>query len=124
MASLVAILAALCINEAAPEANADSLTHFCDGWRAPYGQHGDRCDQAVAYAAHYAGFRVINRERAGCVRGLGYYGEPVTSWVCAPRESEAFVSIPRTGGFYRGSLRNNNTNYAGWFYGMTVCCYS
>ncbi len=122
IAAVAAVLVTVSLM-AAPTAQADSISTFCSGWRAPYGQSGDRCDQSPAYAAPYVGFRVYTKERAGCVRGLGYYGEPVTSWVCAPRESEARVGVPNTGGFYRGSLRNNNTNYPGYFYGMTICCY-
>jgi hypothetical protein len=124
MGTIAAILVVLGLVTTAPRAEADSLAGFCAGWRAPYGQPGDRCDQNQAYAAHYAGFRVFTKERAGCVRALGYYGEPVTSWVCAPRESEAYVNLPDNKGFYRGSLRNNNTNYPGYFYGWTICCYS
>ena len=109
----------------APDAHADSLSRFCASvWLHPLGTAGDHCEQETQYAAHYAGFTIHNQERAGCVRGLGYYGDPQTDWVCGPRESTAHVFIPNTGGFYRGAIRNNNTVQSGWFWGETTCCYS
>jgi hypothetical protein len=97
---------------------------FCHSvWLKPLGQSGDRCYQDPAYTAHYAGFRVWTNERAGCVQGVGYYGEPYTSWVCAPKESSASVGLPNDGGGYRGVIRNNNTAYGARFAGTTLCCY-
>jgi hypothetical protein len=110
----------------APAAKAaESLGSFCDPvLLLPYGQAGDSCEGSTAYVAHYADVRVYTNERAGCVRGIGYYGEPHTSWVCAPRESFGDVQLPKDGGWYRGAIRNNNTNYYGRFSGAYFCCYS
>jgi hypothetical protein len=109
-----------------PTAHADSLTSYCNYvWLQPYGQYGDRCDQSEQYAAPYAALRVVTHERAGCVRALGYYGEPRTSWVCVTKESVGVVNLPREyGALYRGSIRNNNTINGGRFDGTTLCCYS
>lgn len=125
---LVAIIAVIGLGMSAvstPAAKADSYSMFCSNvWLGPLGNPGDRCYQNQAYTAHYAWLRVWTNERAGCVQGVGYYGEPYTNWVCAPRESRAEVFLPDDGGGYRGVIRNNNVNNGGRFSGTTICCYS
>lgn len=68
-------------------------------------------------------FGVLNKARAGCVRVIGYYGEPVSGWQCGAAWAGAEVAVADTGGFYRGSIRNNNQSYAASFSGFFECCY-
>lgn len=103
-----------------PVSRASANGAFCSGYLFPYGQAGDRCESGIGTAWHH--WRIDNStgERAGCVQALGYYGEAVSGWACAPPWSTASVYLPNDGGFYRGKIRNNNVSngayFNGWFW--------
>lgn len=117
-----ALLALGVLSTTAPAAHAN--IGFC-GWvyLQPLGQAGDSCEQDTSAAKNYAYVQVTTFGRAGCVRGIGYYGEPHTNWVCGPRESYAIANLPNDGGLYRGAIRNNNLTYGARFGGGAACCY-
>jgi hypothetical protein len=76
------------------------------------------CESPQNQAGQYSRFIITNYERAGCVRALGYYGEPVSSWHCFPKETVAYFDKPNpNGGWMRSALMNNNSSQPGWFVG-------
>src|SRR3982750_119122 len=106
----------------APAAKADE---FCKSvYLQPYGQYGDRCDMPVSQAGHHFEIGIQTSGRAGCVRVIGYYGEAVTSWQCTGSYSHTSILLANNGGYYRGSIRNNNLTYAAYFSGFNGCCYA
>jgi len=105
----------------APAAQADE---FCkNAYLQPYGQYGDRCDMLVSQAGHFFEVGIQTSGRAGCVRIIGYYGEPVTNWQCTSAWSHTSILRANDGGYYRGSIRNNNSTYGAYFSGFNGCCY-
>jgi hypothetical protein len=76
------------------------------------------CDSPQAEAGQYTTFANYTQDRAGCVRALGYYGEAVSSWNCAPAWSVAVLVKPNPeGGWMRSSLKNNNGTYWANYHG-------
>lgn len=125
---LVALAAAAAISFAmasGPVSTADAAytNTFCvNAWLQPYGQSGDRCWMGVGYANHYSSFSVTTQNRAGCVAVAGYYGEQISSWVCAGAWGQVFTGPANpAAGFYRGLIRNNNLTYAAGFSGGAYC---
>jgi hypothetical protein len=101
-------------------ANASSSGWFClSAWLQPYGQSGDSCGQGIEYTNHMFGIAIVAGERAGCVRGLGYYGEPQTGWQCAAAGTNNWIYFPNDGRWTRGEIRNNNSSSpsheSGWY---------
>lgn len=83
-------------------------------WLPPSGT----CESPQNEAGQYNRFYITNYERAGCLRVLGYYGEPVSSWACYPKETVAFFDKPNpNGGWMRSAMKNNNMSSYGWFVG-------
>jgi hypothetical protein len=129
MLLLAAVLAATAMSLAALAAGPVSSAHaaytntFCvNAWLQPYGQAGHSCTMGVGYANHYSSFSVTTQGRAGCVAVAGYYGEQLTSWSCTGANSQQFIGVPNpAGGFYRATIRNNNTVNAGGFSGGAYC---
>jgi hypothetical protein len=113
LAFLVAAVLAVGLFSATSSAQAGG---FCAQWISGGGQ----CYQPQSETGHWAWFTVYTHERAGCVQVVGYYGEPYTSWVCASRESNATAYRPNNNGGYRGTIRNNNSNYGGYFSGSAA----
>ena len=98
---------------------------FCNWvWLSPYGQGGNSCDASLSEGNwHMMQVSVVTFERAGCVTYIGYYGESYHSWACAPANSRKDLYLPNDGGWYRGSIRNNNMTYGARFGGSYLCCW-
>jgi hypothetical protein len=76
------------------------------------------CDSPINEAGYYKNFGIFTWDRAGCVRVIGYYGEPLTSWTCVGKQTQGSIYRPGAEpGYYRSSLKNNNTSYSALFQG-------
>ncbi len=94
-------------------ANHDYSGTFCSGWLAPSGQ----CDMGVGHATHHEIGVVYTHSRAGCIRWIGYYGEPVSGWECAGPWSGKAIYHGYVDAMWRASIKNNNNSEWGEFYG-------
>jgi hypothetical protein len=83
----------------------------------PWGKAGDTCYANPNQGGALALATIQTHERAGCVTYAGYYGEFYHTWVCTGNNSLANVYVNQTSGWYRGVIRNNNTNWAARFAG-------
>jgi hypothetical protein len=95
--------------------NALAASYHC--WLPP----GGTCDAPVSEAGPDQVFRIFTRERAGCIRVIGYFGEPQSDWHCFPKESWGlgFTRPNPSGGYNRSSLKNNNNTYWSEFGALT-----
>ena len=112
---------ALLMAVSAPTASAGA---FCSGvYLTPYGQAGDRCWGPAQKGLFYAD--IVTYERAGCVNIADVNNNLTQSWVCGAAGSApgvaAQVSIPHSGLYYKGVIRNNNTSQYGVFKGGMAC---
>lgn len=120
LAALAATVATLVGLTAAPVSSASSIG-WCSGVTlGPSGQ----CHMPHAQAGDYVAVNAHGHERAACVAPLGYYGEQIDSWVCAPAYTSAWYYMPawRPFGYYRAAVKNNNTKQSGHFQGNVFCC--
>jgi hypothetical protein len=115
-ATVVMVLAVV----AGPVSSANAET-FCGG--VTLGPNG-QCHLPHAQAQDIFAISSYSPDRANCVALLGYYGEQVDSWVCAPKESSPwYVMAPwRPFGYYRAAVKNNNLSQSGQFNGYVYCC--
>lgn len=105
-----------------------AANQFCENyWLSPYGTPGDSCDGLQSQGGFTTSsggdiyfFGVQTHERAGCVRVIGYYGEAHGPWNCTGNNSNTVAYTPQYG-WYRGSIRNNNTVNSGSFSGFGCC---
>ena len=61
---------------------------------------------------------IYTNARAGCSDYADVWHNLIDSWHCVPSYSQGGVAIRQDGGWYRGVIRNNNTNVGGWFHGL------
>jgi hypothetical protein len=124
MLLLAALIAAMAMYFAAQPSPASAQNNFCEGaFLAPYGQGGDRCWGPVH---HLFGVGVVTGERAGCVDIADGSNNLLRSWNCGPANSvpgEAANMFwgSNDGVNRKGVIRNNNTSYSGYFYGIESC---
>jgi hypothetical protein len=101
-----------------PNAHAAWTNSFCNQTLGG----GATCTMGQGYANHYSAISVSAWDRAGCVGATGYYGEMIVDWHCTPAGTQAFVYPPNpAGGWYRGTIRNNNSVNSGYFDGGAYC---
>lgn len=120
LAALAVTVGVLTALASGPVSKADAVWTdiFCNQvWISPSGT----CTMGEGYANHYARFQVYTYERAGCVSATGYYGEQVMSWACVPAGYIGTVNPPNPQGWYRGIIKNNNSNSWGKFTGWAAC---
>lgn len=128
LASFVAV-AGMCVTATmGPVQSASAVEpgshYFCTGWLGPWqGFYNGRCD-APDSVSGYGLMRVsvFTGERAGCVTYGDVWHELKKNWSCTSNHSQKDMYIPNDGGWYRGIIRNNNTNYGGFFDGNVLCC--
>lgn len=113
------VLAALALLLAmTPSAHAAWTNSFCTVTLGG----GGSCTMGQGYANHYSAISVSNFDRAGCVGATGYYGEMIVDWHCSAAGTQPFVYPPNpAGGWYRGTIRNNNSISSGYFEGGAYC---
>lgn len=99
-------------------ANAAWTNTFCDVTLGG----GATCTMGQGFANHYSAISVSNFDRAGCVGATGYNGEMIVGWNCGTVGTQPFVYPPNpAGGWYRGTIRNNNSLNSGYFKGGAYC---
>lgn len=121
LAALAATVAMTVGLAAGPVSSANADIGWCSGVTlGPSGQ----CHMSIAQAGDYVAVNAHGHERAACVAPLGYYGEQIDSWVCAPAYTSAWYYMPawRPFGYYRAAVKNNNTKQPGQFQGNVYCC--
>ncbi len=78
-----------------------------------------RCDAPDNVSGYNRTWSIIfTQERAGCVDYADVWHNLIDSWKCFPKYTQGSISIRQDGGWYRGVIRNNNTNNSGWFHGI------
>lgn len=114
LASLV-VLMAMFVTSATGAVSTASANYGC--YLPPNGT----CDSPQSQAGQYTVFGIFTYDRAGCVRALGYHGEPVTGWTCVAKQSQGSFYLPNpNNGWMRSSLKNNNASagasFGGYYY--------
>lgn len=110
MAGLAALLL-IALASWAPAAGAQYSGTFCEGWRGPNGT----CSLPVERATNIQVAQIITQERGGCIRFIGYYGEPVSSWECTTPNYFKNIYHEYSTGFYRAEIQNNSGSAGGYF---------
>lgn len=118
LAASLLLVSAVASLSMAPSASA---TWFCSSWLAKYGAAGDKCWGPAQKGLTYAS--VNTPERAGCVNIADGANNLTQSWACGPQgyAPAAQVWMPISETYYKGVIRNNNTNYPGSFIGEYAC---
>lgn len=131
LAALAASVAMSFAIAAGPVSTANAVPNqFCENyWLSPYGQPGDSCNALHSQGGWSVGepnggtmlyVGVWATERAGCAAVIGYYGEQYGSWKCTSPGQTNLAYVPQTG-WYRGTIRNNNTQHSANFSGFGCC---
>jgi hypothetical protein len=124
MAILLSVVSIALVQAASPSRAEAARVNWCTNvYLAPL-PSGNECHMPTNLAAYHMFIGVDTQERAGCVRILGYYGEPLSSWQCVGNYSSTQIYNSGAPGFYRGAIRNNNLSNWGHFSGYTICCKS
>jgi hypothetical protein len=87
---------------------------FCERIVNPLPPQGT-CSLPVERATHLEVAAVFTYARAGCIRFIGYHGEPVSGWGCAGSNSFKNIYHPYSTAFYRAEIKNSNQSYSGQF---------
>jgi hypothetical protein len=107
---------------AAPVSQAGA-TAFCNNVTLQaWGKAGDTCYAGLDQGGTLFNVQLYTFERAGCLTYAGYYGELYHTWQCVGNNSSTEIVVPDNGGWYRGVIRNNNTQWAARFGGSYACC--
>lgn len=103
-----------------PSAHAEYYGEFCIGWLAPRAG----CEMPTGQASNFMTASVIsNNGIAPCIQIIGYYGEPIGEWRCAPAGIIEKTAIPpEYFGFFRARIRNQNYIRGGSFGARFHCC--
>ena len=103
----------------APQAQATTRGSFCTKWIAP----NEVCYMPVSQANFHILVGVESYGWAGCVMVTGYYGEPISSWHCFPKEGYGgYIYVPNTFGYYRAAIKSTNKSQSVPLSGYWECC--
>jgi hypothetical protein len=122
--SLWAILAVsavmLCTMSAGSASSASAAGGtFCNGWLDPAWTGNYRCDSPDNVSGYGLRYVFVNTvTRAGCVDYADVWHNLIDSWVCTGKNSQVRIDVRQDGGWYRGTIRNNNLTYSGAFSGI------
>ena len=117
VAAVCAVFAAFAIwtgLAAVPEARAVSENFCSNSLLQRYGQPGDRC--TAPQGGYIYGVNLVTHERAGCA-SIQNNGVVLDSWKCTSKNNVLGIHYVPANRWAHGIIRNNNTQYAGYFDG-------
>lgn len=123
LATLAVVVGMFCAVFAGPVQSANAAgSWFCptngDMWLDPAWTGIYRCDAPDNVSGYNRTETwIYTNARAGCIDYADVWHNLIDSWHCVPSYSQGGITIRQDGGWYRGVIRNNNTNVGGWFHG-------